>query len=100
MVLKNSAVVPILSMRAYVLRATSDVRSISSTTLSMPAFAISSAAAGVAAVFAIGSERTATLKASVLSDDAILSIARRAGMLVMLDGRIGRETYQSVTGSL
>ncbi|MEI6003448.1 hypothetical protein H3V53_42200 [Paraburkholderia bengalensis] len=40
------------------------------------------------------------MKASVLSDDAILSIARRAGMLVMLDGRIGRETYQSVTGSL
>jgi len=36
----------------------------------------------------------------MLSDDAILSIARRAGMLVMLDGRIGRETYQSVTGSL
>jgi hypothetical protein len=36
----------------------------------------------------------------MLSDDAILSIARHAGMLVMLDGRIGRETYQSVTGSL
>ncbi|WP_346778362.1 hypothetical protein [Paraburkholderia sp. Tr-20389] len=39
-------------------------------------------------------------EASVLSDDTILAIARRAGMLVMLDGRIGRETYQSVTGSV
>ncbi|BCZ84430.1 hypothetical protein [Paraburkholderia terrae] len=48
----------------------------------------------------VASEGTATLKASKLSDDAILSIARRAGMLVMLDGRIGRETYHSVTGSL
>ena len=39
-------------------------------------------------------------EALMLSDDAILSIARRAGMLVMLDARIGRETCQSVTGSL
>jgi hypothetical protein len=46
------------------------------------------------------SECTRKLDASPLSDDTILAIARRAGMLVMLDGQIGRETYQSVTGSL
>lgn len=45
-------------------------------------------------------ESTTKPDASVLSDDTILAIARRAGMLVMLDGQIGRETYQSVTGSL
>jgi hypothetical protein len=32
--------------------------------------------------------------------DEIVALAREAGMLVVLDGRIGRETYQSVTGSL
>ena len=32
--------------------------------------------------------------------DELLALAREAGMLVTLDGQIGRETYQSVTGSL
>lgn len=36
----------------------------------------------------------------LLAEEVILSAARRAGMLVMLDGQIGRERYQSVTGSL
>ncbi|MDR8398535.1 hypothetical protein NE850_19535 [Paraburkholderia sp. USG1] len=30
----------------------------------------------------------------------ILTLAREAGMLVTLDGQIGREKYQSVAGSL
>lgn len=32
--------------------------------------------------------------------DEIIMLARNAGLLVTLDGRIGRETYQSVAGSL
>lgn len=32
--------------------------------------------------------------------DEIIRLARNAGLLVTLDGRIGRETYQSVAGSL
>ncbi|WP_306770812.1 hypothetical protein [Paraburkholderia sp. UYCP14C] len=32
--------------------------------------------------------------------DRLLSIARGAGMLVMLDAQIGRERYQSVAGSV
>ena len=32
--------------------------------------------------------------------DALLALARSAGMLVTLDGQIGREKYQSVAGSL
>lgn len=32
--------------------------------------------------------------------EAIVQLARDAGLLVTLDGRIGRETYQSVAGSL
>ncbi|AOJ05360.1 hypothetical protein WS70_27090 [Burkholderia mayonis] len=32
--------------------------------------------------------------------DALLALAREAGMLVTLDGQIGRERYQSVAGSL
>ena len=46
------------------------------------------------------SESTTKSPTCVLSDDTILAIARRAGMQVMLDGRIGRESYHSVTGSL
>lgn len=30
----------------------------------------------------------------------VLELARQSGMLVMLDGQIGRERYQSVAGSL
>jgi hypothetical protein len=32
--------------------------------------------------------------------DALVELARNAGMMVMLDAQIGRETYHSVTGSL
>ncbi|MFC0397314.1 hypothetical protein [Paraburkholderia rhizosphaerae] len=32
--------------------------------------------------------------------DALLELARDAGMLVLLDAQIGREKYQSVVGSL
>ncbi|WP_179404938.1 hypothetical protein [Burkholderia guangdongensis] len=32
--------------------------------------------------------------------DALLALARQAGMLVTLDGQIGREKYQSVAGSV
>ncbi|KVG57732.1 hypothetical protein WS79_16575 [Burkholderia territorii] len=31
---------------------------------------------------------------------ALVALARDAGMLVILDGQIGRERYESVTGSL
>ncbi|WP_322047355.1 hypothetical protein [Paraburkholderia sp. J67] len=46
------------------------------------------------------------LNAAVLpnlaADDSetLLALARNAGMLVTLDGQIGREKYQSVAGSL
>lgn len=32
--------------------------------------------------------------------DQLLALAREAGMLVTLDGQIGREKYQSIAGSL
>ena len=32
--------------------------------------------------------------------DEILTLARDAGMLITLDGQIGREKYQSIEGSL
>ncbi|MGS0891176.1 hypothetical protein ACVBGC_01250 [Burkholderia stagnalis] len=32
--------------------------------------------------------------------EALLALAREAGLLVMLDGQIGREKYQSVAGSV
>lgn len=32
--------------------------------------------------------------------DSLLALAREAGLLVMLDGQIGREKYQSITGSV
>jgi hypothetical protein len=32
--------------------------------------------------------------------DAIVELAREAGMLITLDGQIGREKYQSIEGSL
>lgn len=32
--------------------------------------------------------------------DTLLALAREAGMLVTLDGQIGREKYQSVAGSV
>ncbi|SEK10802.1 hypothetical protein [Paraburkholderia diazotrophica] len=47
-----------------------------------------------------GSQASAIQSAQRLTDDTILSAARRAGMLVMLDAQIGHERYQSVTGSI
>ncbi|WP_321788337.1 hypothetical protein [Paraburkholderia sp. J94] len=45
---------------------------------------------------------TVPLAAVIAPDDAesLLSLARAAGMLVTLDGQIGREKYQSIAGSL
>ncbi|CAM2144140.1 MULTISPECIES: hypothetical protein [Paraburkholderia] len=42
------------------------------------------------------------LATATAPDDAesLLSLARAAGMLVTLDGQIGREKYQSIAGSL
>ncbi|WP_157977808.1 hypothetical protein [Paraburkholderia kururiensis] len=46
-------------------------------------------------------ERTQTSRADVCAEaDALLALAREAGMLVTLDGQIGREKYQSVAGSV
>ena len=44
----------------------------------------------------------ATLPNAGAADDpeTLLALARTAGMLVTLDGQIGREKYQSVAGSL
>jgi hypothetical protein len=37
---------------------------------------------------------------SVCEFDAILALARESGLLITLDGQIGREKYQSIAGSL
>ncbi|AIO70877.1 hypothetical protein [Burkholderia oklahomensis] len=51
---------------------------------------------------AAASERAARTQPAASADraDALLALARKAGMLVTLDGQIGRERYQSVAGSL
>jgi hypothetical protein len=48
------------------------------------------------------SPSAASLAGAMAIDDAetLLALARSAGMLVTLDGQIGREKYQSVAGSL
>uniref|UniRef100_UPI003BEF06A9 hypothetical protein n=1 Tax=Burkholderia arboris TaxID=488730 RepID=UPI003BEF06A9 len=38
--------------------------------------------------------------AAALAPQALVALARDAGMLVILDGQIGRERYESVTGSV
>jgi hypothetical protein len=45
------------------------------------------------------STQAANQKPNDAADD-ILELARDAGLLVTLDGQIGREKYQSVAGSL
>ncbi|AHI68597.1 hypothetical protein [Burkholderia thailandensis] len=47
-------------------------------------------------------DRPARTRPAVRADrtDALLELAREAGMLVTLDGQIGRERYQSVAGSV
>ncbi|KVC32789.1 hypothetical protein WS58_29560 [Burkholderia pseudomultivorans] len=37
---------------------------------------------------------------AALDMPALVALARDAGMLVILDGQIGRERYESVTGSI
>ncbi|AOI99767.1 hypothetical protein WS66_29020 [Burkholderia sp. LA-2-3-30-S1-D2] len=37
---------------------------------------------------------------AALDTVALVALARDAGMLVILDGQIGRERYESVTGSI
>lgn len=41
-----------------------------------------------------------TSDAAALDTVALVALARDAGMLVILDGQIGRERYESVTGSI
>ncbi|RDU99369.1 hypothetical protein DWV00_09710 [Trinickia dinghuensis] len=40
------------------------------------------------------------LSEGTVNFDAIVELAREAGMLVTLDGQIGREKYESIVGSL
>ncbi|MCA8395429.1 hypothetical protein LGN06_28155 [Burkholderia vietnamiensis] len=42
----------------------------------------------------------ADTRAAALDTAALVALARDAGMLVTLDGQIGRERYESVTGSI
>ena len=42
----------------------------------------------------------AALLDAALDTQALVALARDAGMLVILDGQIGRERYESVTGSI
>jgi hypothetical protein len=37
---------------------------------------------------------------SASAESEILTLARNAGMLITLDGQIGREKYQSISGSV
>ncbi|MCA8091928.1 hypothetical protein LGM65_13655 [Burkholderia anthina] len=39
-------------------------------------------------------------RTAALDQQALVALARDAGMLVILDGQIGRERYESVTGSI
>ncbi|KAB0661676.1 hypothetical protein BDI24065_02767 [Burkholderia diffusa] len=41
-----------------------------------------------------------TSDTAALDTVALVALARDAGMLVILDGQIGRERYESVTGSI
>lgn len=41
-----------------------------------------------------------TSDTAALDAVALVALARDAGMLVILDGQIGRERYESVTGSI
>jgi hypothetical protein len=44
---------------------------------------------------------TVEIRSPVADDpETLLALARTAGLLVTLDGQIGREKYQSVAGSL
>ncbi|WP_230939383.1 MULTISPECIES: hypothetical protein [Burkholderia cepacia complex] len=45
-------------------------------------------------------DTSATSGTAALDTLALVALARDAGMLVILDGQIGRERYESVTGSV
>ncbi|MDN7930070.1 hypothetical protein QZM52_02060 [Burkholderia metallica] len=45
-------------------------------------------------------DRAARTNAPALDTLALVALERDAGMLVILDGQIGRERYESVTGSI
>lgn len=47
-----------------------------------------------------GTSRSAAQGCTVPNTQTLLALAREAGMMVMLDAQIGRERYESVTGSL
>ncbi|WP_254214409.1 hypothetical protein [Burkholderia multivorans] len=47
-----------------------------------------------------GAARRVSEPAVALDLQALVELAREAGMLVILDGQIGRERYESVTGSI
>ncbi|KWK51288.1 hypothetical protein WT81_27950 [Burkholderia stagnalis] len=49
---------------------------------------------------ATGAPATSTASRAVPDTQALVALAREAGMLVMLDAQIGRERYESVSGSL
>ncbi|TGN94244.1 MULTISPECIES: hypothetical protein [unclassified Burkholderia] len=49
---------------------------------------------------AAASDTADTASTAALDTLALVALARDAGMLVTLDGQIGRERYESVTGSI
>ena len=58
---------------------------------------------GYRALYQAGTPATAAPAAAPCAapdTQALLALAREAGMLVMLDAQIGRERYESVTGSV
>lgn len=55
---------------------------------------------GMRAATSDTSESAATSGTAALDTVALVALARDAGMLVTLDGQIGRERYESVTGSI
>ncbi|AWV00252.1 hypothetical protein DM992_12420 [Burkholderia sp. JP2-270] len=58
---------------------------------------------GIGATGRTGTSRSAAPTAqgcAVPDTQTLLALAREAGMMVMLDAQIGRERYESVTGSL
>ncbi|AXF24030.1 hypothetical protein CUJ89_27170 [Burkholderia pyrrocinia] len=47
-----------------------------------------------------GNRAVSQADTAALDTQALVALAREAGMLVILDGQIGRERYESVTGSI
>ncbi|ABX19569.1 hypothetical protein KTD19_22710 [Burkholderia multivorans] len=55
---------------------------------------------GMRAATSATSATSETSGTAALDMPALVALARDAGMLVILDGQIGRERYESVTGSI